>query len=129
MRALKAVIVGFVAASALILAGGWAFTALAAPSTAAHLNPTLSTTLLALVYTGAAVVVGAFVAARINDTAETTSGYVVAQAFFGFGLIREFWSAGSSWYAVAAVILVIPCAIIGRGLARRSGGNKTVGVT
>jgi len=127
MKALKAVLYGFVAASALLLAGGWAFIALTG-SAAGQRNPTLATVLLALVGTGATIAVGAYVASRIDDSNETTSGYIVAQAFFGFGLIREFWSSGSSWYGVAAVLLVIPCAIIGRSLARRSGGNKTVGL-
>lgn len=82
---------------------------------------------LALLYTGASVVLGAYVATRIQDTPEMISGFSIAQAFFGFGLIREFWSTGSSWYAVAAVVLVIPCALIGRALARRLGRNKMVG--
>ena len=127
MRALKAVLFGFIAASALLLAGGWAFIALTG-SAAGQRNPTLPTALLALVGTGATIAVGAYVASRIDDSNETTSGYIVAQAFFGFGMIREFWSGGSSWYGLAAIMLVIPCAIIGRTLARRSGGNKTLGV-
>lgn len=120
MATLKAVGAGFLVATALILASGWAFGSLGAPAIRGdYYTPTLATGLLALLYTGAAMVIGAYVAARIHDSNETTSGFVVAQAFFGFGFIRAFWSAGSSWYTATAVLLVIPCAIIGRMLARR----------
>jgi len=124
MQSLRAVLYGFLTSSALIIGGGWALTTLTAPTIrGAYYTPTLVATLVALVYTGAAIVVGAYVAARINDSSATSSGFVVAQAFFGFGLIREFWSNGSSWYGVTAVLLVIPCAIIGRLLAWK--GDRT----
>lgn len=80
--------------------------------------------LLALLYTGASVVVGAWVATRIQDTSETISAFSVFQVFFGLGLVREFWSSGFAWSSVAAVLLVIPCAIVGRALAQRMGANK-----
>jgi hypothetical protein len=122
MRTIKAVLAGFLVASALILVTGWASGLLGATATRSeYYTQSLFTALLALVYTSASIVAGAYVASRIHDSSETTSGFVVAQAFFGFGLIREFWSTGSSWYTVAAVLLVIPCAFIGRALARRSG--------
>ncbi len=120
MRTIKAVLSGFLVASALILAAGWAYGLLAAPEMRGeYYRSSLLTALPALVYTSASIVAGAFVASRIHDSSETISGFSVAQAFFGFGLIREFWSTGSSWYTVAAVLLVIPCALIGRALARR----------
>lgn len=125
MRILKAVLWGFLVATALILAGGWASTLLVAPAIRGdYYTPTLAVGLLALFYTGASIAIGAYVATRIHDTNETVSGFVVVQAFFGFGLIREFWSSGSSWYTVTAVLLVIPCAILGRTLARRLGSNE-----
>jgi hypothetical protein len=128
MRALKAVLSGFLVASALILAGGWGYTVLAAPAMRGeYYTTTPIAALLALLYTGASVVAGAYIATRIDDTSQTISGFSVAQLFFGFGLVREFWNTGSSWYTVSAVLLVIPCALIGRVLARRLGGNKTMG--
>ena len=98
MRTFKAVLSGFVVASALILAAGWAFGVLAVPAMHGE-NHTrgLLPTLLALVYTSASIVAGAYVASRIHDSSETIGGFAVAQAFFGFGLIRDFWNAGSSW--------------------------------
>jgi uncharacterized membrane protein len=122
MRTIKAVLSGFLVASALILAAEWAHSLLAASAMRGEYY-TLSpfTALLTLVYTSGSTVAGAYVASRIHDSWETTSGFVVAQAFFGFGFIREFWSTGSSWYTVAAVLLVIPCAFLGRALARRFG--------
>lgn len=119
MRTLKAVFSGFLVASALILAGGWGYALFAAPAMRGeYFTTTPIAALLALLYTGAAIVAGAYVATRIHDSSETVSGFAVAQAFFGFGLIREFWTAGS-WYTATAVLLVIPCSLIGAALARR----------
>jgi uncharacterized membrane protein len=120
MRTLKAVIMGFIVASALILAGGWAFAALAAPEWHSPESvPTSITGIIGLLITGIAIVAGAYAATRVDDSNSTLSAFIVIQAFFGFGLVREFWSVGSSWYAVGAILLVIPCAMIGRTLAIR----------
>ena len=113
MRTFKAVLSGFLVASALIFAAEWAYGLFAAQG--------LFAALLALVYTSAAIVAGAYVASRIHDSSQTIGGFALAQAFFGFGLIREFWNTGSSWYTAAAVLLVIPCALIGCALARKFG--------
>ncbi len=129
MRTLKAVLWGFLVATALILAGGWAATWLLGPAIRGeYYTRTLAAGFVALFYTGASIALGAYVATRIHDANETISGFIVAQAFFGFGLIREFWSTGSSWYTVTAVLLVIPGAIIGRSLARRLGSGRTARV-
>jgi hypothetical protein len=128
MRTVKAVLSGFLVASALILAGQWGYSLLAGPTMhGGYYVTTFTATLLTLFYTGASVVLGAYVAIRIQDTSETISGFSIAQAFFGFGLIREFWSTESSWYGIAAVVLVIPCAIIGRALVRRMGRTSMAG--
>jgi len=87
----------------------------------------LLTAILALAYTSAAIVAGAYVASRIHDSSETISGFAVAQAFFGFGLIREFWIGGSSWPTAVAVLLVIPGTLIGWALARRFGRTRLAG--
>jgi hypothetical protein len=126
MRTLKAVVAGFVVASALILAGGWAFGMVVSPAMrGGYYSPNLGAGLIALLYSGAAVIIGSYVATRVHDSNETTSGFAVVQVFFGFGLIREFWSTGSSWYTVFALLLVIPCAIAGRAVARRSTHRQT----
>ena len=118
MHTIKAVLAGFLVATVLILVGGWAFGKVVAPAMRGeYYAPSLSGGLIALAYTAAAIVVGAYVTARVHNTNETMSGFIVAQAFFGFGLIREFWSTGASWYTVAALVLVIPCAIVGRVFA------------
>ena len=126
MRTLKAVLWGFLITTALILAGGWAATLLVAPGVDGdyYYPATLAAGLLALFYTGASIAIGSYVATQIHDTNETISGFIVAQAFFGFGLIRAFWSEGPSWYTVTAVLLVIPCVILGRSLARRLGSDR-----
>lgn len=128
MRTFKAVVSGFLVTGALILAAGWAYGLLVAPAMrGAYFTPSLFTALLALAYTGASIMAGAYVACRIHDSPETVSGFAVAQAFFGVGLIREFWNTGSSWFTVAAVLLVIPCALIGLAVARRLGRAGIVG--
>ncbi len=125
MPTLKAVLWGFLITTALILAAGWAATLLVAPGVReAYYPATLAAGLLALSYTGASIAFGSYVATRIRDTNETISGFIVAQAFFGFGLIRAFWSIGSSWYTVTAVLLVIPCALLGRSFAPRLGSDR-----
>lgn len=130
MRTFKAVVSGFLVASALILATGWAYGLLVAPAMRGeYFAPSLFAALLALIYTSASIVAGAYVACRIHDSSETVSGFAVVQAFFGVGLIREFWNTGSSWYTVAAVLLVIPCTLIGRALAWRSGRTTMAGAS
>jgi hypothetical protein len=128
MGTFKAVLSGFLVTSGLVFAAGWAFGLFAAPPMRGeYYAPSLLTAMLALVYTGAAIVAGAYVASRIHDSSETISGFAVAQAFFGFGLIRGFWSRGPSWYTAAAVLLVIPCALVGCALARRFGPTREAG--
>jgi hypothetical protein len=128
MRTFKAVVSGFLVASALILGAGWAYGLLIAPAMRGkNYTQGLLPTLLALIYTSASIVAGAYVACRIRDSSETVSGFAVVQAFLGVGLIREFWNTGSSWYAVAAVLLVIPCALIGRAMACRLGRARMAG--
>jgi len=119
MRSIKAVAAGFMVASFLIVAGGWVFGRIVAPAMRGeYYTPSQSAGLIALVYTAAAIAAGAYVTARLHSSGQTLSGFIVAQAFFGFGLIREFWDTGASWYTVTAVVLVIPCAIIGQAFAR-----------
>ena len=130
MRTFKAVVSGFLVTSALILAAGWAYGLLIAPAMhGGNYTRGLLPALLALIYTSASIVAGAYVACRIHDSPETVSGFAVVQAFFGVGLIREFWNTGSSWYTVAALLLVIPCVLIGRALAWKSGHTTMAGAT
>jgi hypothetical protein len=127
MLPLKAVLAGFTAATALVLAGGWAFTRLIKPAISGeYYTPTVTAAVIALLYTMIAIVIGSYVTARWHDSNGTASGFVVAELFFGFGLIREFWNRGSSWYSVTAVVMVIPCAVVGRALARKSIGRELV---
>jgi Ca2+/H+ antiporter len=126
MRSVKAVLAGFLVTTVLIVLGGWAFGRIVAPAMRGeYYAPTLSGGLVALAYTAAAIVVGAYVTVRLHNSNQTLSGFIVAQAFFGFGLIREFWSTEASWYTVAALVLVIPCAIIGRAFATNIANGRT----
>lgn len=128
MRTFSAALSGFLVASALMLAGEWGYSLLAkSPMRSEYFVTTFPAIMIALLYTGAALMFGAYVVAKLQDTSEAITGFLVIQAFFGFGLIREFWSDSSSWYSATAMLLIIPCAIIGRVLARRLGRNKMVG--
>ena len=128
MRVLKAVLLGFLLTTALILSASWAFDSISGVNAGGeYYAPTLSVALMMLLYTSAATVAGAYVATRIHDAGATISGFTVAQMFFGFGLVREFWLAGAYWYTLAAIILVIPCAIAGRLMAGRLGTNNVAG--
>lgn len=128
MRTFSAAVSGFLAASALMLAGEWGYSLVAkSPMQGEHYVATFPAIMIALLYTAAAVILGAYVVAKMQNTSEAITGFLVFQAFFGFGLIREFWSRNSSWYSATAMLLIIPCAIIGRALAWRLGRNKMVG--
>jgi hypothetical protein len=129
MRTVIAVLAGFLVASGLILAGEWGYAFLTGRAIRReYYITTFPAALLALLYTGASVVLGAGVATRIQDTSETIGGFSIFQVFFGLGLVREFWSTGFSWYRIAAVLLVIPCAMLGLSLARRLGSDRVAGV-
>lgn len=118
MRTLKAVLSGLLVTSVLIFAGGWASRiSLGAAVGGEYSSPTVPAALLALVYTGAAVIAGAYVATKINHSGDTITGFAIAQMFFGLGLIREFWLSGANWYTLVALLLIIPCALLGHGLA------------
>jgi hypothetical protein len=119
MRTLRAVLLGFLVTSVLVLAAGWASGVFLGPAVGGeYSSPTFSAALLALLYTAAAIVAGAYLTTRIDDTGEALSGFIVFQIFFGFGMVREFWLVGSSWYTLTALLLIIPCATIGSRWAR-----------
>jgi hypothetical protein len=129
MRTLRAVLLGFLVTSMLVLAAAWASAVfLGSAAGGEYTSPTLSAALLTLLYTAAAVVAGAYLTTKIHDSGDAISGFIILQLFFGFGLVREFWLVGSSWYADVALALVIPCAIIGRQLARTSRRGRMAGV-
>ena len=75
---------------------------------------------------------------RTHEAMASDAAWYPANRIGGFALAGAslIWLAAAVYapqryvtaIGVAAVLLVIPCAIIGRSLARRSGGNKTVGL-
>ncbi len=124
MRTFIGIIAGFLLTSLLILAGEWAYTMVASPSLQAA--TTLFAFILALIsllYIGIGVTVGGYLAGVIDDSRETTSGFAVLQLFFGVWFFREFWTSGFAWYKLAALVLVIPCAMLGRHWAKRAHRN------
>lgn len=73
--------------------------------------------LYTFLWTAASVVLGGYVAARVQDTRRSVSAFIVLELFFGAGLIAEFWSPAARWTDTLALFLVIPCAILGAALA------------
>jgi len=93
MRTIQGVLSGFLVTSALVLAGDWASGALLGTAVGnEYASPTLPAALLALLYTAAAIVAGAYVATRVHDTGDTISGFVVTQLF-----LASAWCANFGW--------------------------------
>ena len=68
---------------------------------------------LSLLVSGAAILVGAYLAAKICPGLKTMVGYATVQLFFGPTLIRNFWLGGTPWYTVLALLMVLPLTFIG----------------
>jgi hypothetical protein len=74
---------------------------------------------MSLAVTAAALIVGAYVAVKIHPSLETLSGYGTVQLFFGPALVRHFWLGDAAWYAVVALLMVLPLTLIGGLLGGR----------
>lgn len=120
MRTLKAVLAGFLFSSAMIIAGAWFYSLAIRPnSVPGHMSTAVLAAVGSLVFICAAVVIGARVATGLDDTSSTLAGYVVFELFFGIGLTGPFLNNGANWVTEAAILLVIPCTLLGRAIARR----------
>ena len=119
MRTIVAVCTGLLAAAVLIIGAD----RLVAVATHSSVSDALSrpSELLALIWTAIALIAGVFIALKIQPTRDTLTGFVVAELFFGVGLISEFWGA-PTWFNAIALLLVIPAALIGSRLAGMKGG-------
>ena len=67
-------------------------------------------------WTAGSVVLGGYVVARVHCTRATLSAFVVLELFFGSGMVAEFWTSEASFLDALAVVLVIPCALLGAGM-------------
>jgi hypothetical protein len=72
--------------------------------------------LITFLWTAASVVLGGYVVARLHNTRGAVSAYIVLELLLGAGMLSEFWSSGAAWYDTVAVLLVIPCALLGASL-------------
>jgi hypothetical protein len=121
VRTFIAVVAGFCLTTMLILAGEWGFTMASSPGVRlSHSSFAFFIALLSLAYVGIAVIIGGYLSARIDDSAEAVAGFSVLQLFFGVWFFREFWTTGYVWYKPVALFLIIPCAMLARYWARRS---------
>ena len=117
MKTLLAIFVGAATAAAFAFVAMWimsGFTATPTLTSALHGGPGTS-----LMITGLALVIGAFVAVKVHPSGETLSGYATVQLFFGPALIREFWLGDAPWYAVVAILIVLPLTFCGALLGAR----------
>lgn len=55
---------------------------------------------------------------RVYNTRGTLSAFIVLELLLGAGMLAEFWSSAASWSDTVAVLFVIPCALLGAGLAQ-----------
>jgi hypothetical protein len=72
---------------------------------------------LSLLVSTAAIIAGAYVAARICPGLQTMVGYATVQLFFGPALIRSFWLGGTPWYTLVALLMVVSLTFIGGMMA------------
>jgi hypothetical protein len=72
--------------------------------------------LITFLWTAASVVLGGYVVARLHGTRGALSVFIVLELTLGAGMVAEFWTSGASWYDTVAVLLVIPCALLGASL-------------
>jgi hypothetical protein len=72
--------------------------------------------LITFLWTATSVVLGGYVVARLHNTRGAVSAFIVLELILGAGMLAEFWSSTASWYDTVAVLLVIPCALLGAGL-------------
>lgn len=116
MKILLAVFSGSLVAAAFAFVTAWVLSPGSPQSFSVmlHGGPGLS-----LAVTAAALIVGAYFAVKIHPSAETLSGYATVQLFFGPALIRQFWLGDAPWYAVVALLLVLPLTFIGGLLGAR----------
>lgn len=121
MKTLLAIFSGSITAAVFAFLVTWMVSGSSAvPSinAALHGGPGVSLTVTVI-----ALILGAYVAVKIDPSLETASGYATVQLFFGPALIREFWLGDPTWYAVVAIVIVLPLTFIGAFL----GGMKWKG--
>jgi len=109
MRTLAAVIIGLIVSSLLFYLGDASFARVPIPGEA---GTSRAIEVVALLWTFASIAVGSLVTVRIRKSTEAVAGFIVAELFFGVGLLHQFWHA-STWYGAAAILLVIPAALLG----------------
>lgn len=113
---------GLLVASSVAIAGDWLTMGLAGGGSVrdAATNPVV-VLLIAFLWTAASVVLGGYVVARLHNTRGALSTFILLEMMLGAGMIAEFWSPAASWYNTLALLLVIPCALLGAFLVRPVG--------
>lgn len=111
MKTILAVLAGVVVTTLLIFTGYW----IASDFLDATFGPGSSTRpgqAFMLVWTFGSIAAGAYVAVRILPVGQVLNAFVIAQLFFGFGMLSAFWHE-ATMFNFLALLLAIPAAIIG----------------
>lgn len=117
MKSVLAVLFGLFVSNLVAISGNWLTIRLGGEGFRGEQSS--YATLLVLItflWTAGSVVLGGYVVARLHNTRDAVSGYIVFEMFFGAGMVAEFWRTGASWYDTVAVLFVIPCALLGASL-------------
>ena len=113
MRTFIAVVLGVAVAGLLIFTGDASFAQITDTRIVpGYAGTSHSTELVALLWTFVCIGLGALVTVSVRNTKEAISGFIVAELFFGVGLLHQFWHA-PTWYSAVAILLVIPAALVG----------------
>lgn len=127
MRTFLAVVLGVAITGLLIFIGDASFARVTDTTIVpGYAGTSHATEFVALAWTFVAISLGAIVTVRVRSTKEALSGFIVAELFFGVGLLHQFWHA-PGWYATIAMLLVIPGALLGAwiGTQLRPGATAT----
>lgn len=117
MKTVLAALLGLLVSSVFAISGNWLTIRIGGEAFHGEQSSYATVGLLiTFLWTAASVVLGGYVVARLHNTRGAVSGYIVLQLFFGAGMVAEFWSSGAAWYDTVAVLLVIPCALLGASL-------------
>lgn len=77
--------------------------------------------LIAFLWTAGSVVLGGYLVTRVHTTRGALSTFILLEMVLGAGMVAEFWSPTASWYDTLAVLLVVPCALLGAFLVQPRG--------
>jgi hypothetical protein len=117
MKTVLAALFGLVVSSLFAISGNWLTIRIGGEAFLSEQSSyAIMVLLITFFWTAASVVLGGYVVARLHNTRGAVSTFIVLELMLGAGMVAEFWSSAASWYHTIAVLLVIPCALLGASL-------------